>query len=118
MIHSAILYLVVGFLHGRNGVLSELKKNYSFPLSARASLRCSFEVPRSAQSFVRSAKVIKFLKAEFHAILQKNWGLATVQIFIPCQKREPQLFNISNFFSGEAALVLCLVSTKSMIFCF
>nr|POE95613.1 hypothetical protein CFP56_22751 [Quercus suber] len=70
MIHSAILYLVVGFLHGRNGVLSELKKNYSFPLSARASLRCSFEVPRSAQSFVRSAKVIKFLKAEFHAILQ------------------------------------------------
>nr|POF27473.1 hypothetical protein CFP56_08810 [Quercus suber] len=25
-----------------------------------------------------------------------------------------QLFNISNFFSGEAALVLCLVSRKSM----
>ena len=44
--------------------------NYSFPLSARASLRCSFEVPRSAQRFVRSAKFIKFLKAEFHAILQ------------------------------------------------
>ena len=38
--------------------------------NARASLRCSFEVPRSAQSFVRSANVIKFLKAEFHAILQ------------------------------------------------
>ncbi|XP_065625694.1 uncharacterized protein LOC136065856 [Quercus suber] len=55
-----------------NGVLSELKMNYSFPLSARASLRCSFEVPRSAQSFVRSAKFIKFLKAEFHAILQAS----------------------------------------------
>ncbi|KAL0007011.1 hypothetical protein SO802_008513 [Lithocarpus litseifolius] len=38
----------------------------------RESTACSFEVPRSAQSFVRSANVIKFLKAEFHAILQAS----------------------------------------------
>lgn len=44
----------------------------AFPRLQELHLDVLLKYPRSAQSFVTSAKFIKFLKAEFHAILQAS----------------------------------------------